>query len=314
MTVLGRRSRGRVFLCGVALLGSGLIARSATAEPDSDSNVQAAVLYKAGVAASEENRADEARAFFLAAWRLKQHWQIAANLADAEAMTGRNRDAAQHLEFAIRTGGSELSPAERQGLEELLRKARATVGTLTVQVNVDGADVLVDGKVVGKAPLPGPIFVEPGARVIEARLEGSEPRSEAKQVGAGSTGKVTLALEPAPSSKGAGVASTSGYGSAAGGGYQGGPSRGVIIAGVAGTTLALGAGFAFLGAASSAETTPSWRALGYAGIWSLAGAGAIGLATGGYALWGSGSTEKTEAKRTITVNAYPGGVVVTGAF
>jgi hypothetical protein len=108
--------------------------------------------------------------------------------------------------------------------------------------------------------------------------------------------------------------STGADGASSGGGDRGGPKRSVLIAGIAGTTLALGAGFAFLGAATTVTSTETWRTLGYAGIWSLAGAGGIGLATGAYALWGSGSTEKMEAKGTVRVSVHPGGVVVTGAF
>jgi hypothetical protein len=34
----------------------------------------------------------------------------------------------------------------------------------------EGAEISINGKAVGKSPLPGPVFVEPGAATIEAKI------------------------------------------------------------------------------------------------------------------------------------------------
>jgi hypothetical protein len=321
MDLVGRRHVRVLF--GAVLLGCGLLSRPAVAEPSGDANVQTAVLYRTGVSASDEGRSDDARVFFLAAWRMKQHWQIAANLAAAEARTGRHRDAAEHFEFALRTGLNELSPQERQRIQELLNKSRAHIGALTIQVNVPQAEVLVDGVVVGKSPLTAPIFVEPGARTIEARRHGYTQTSVQRQLAAGAVGSVELKLEALQAPSGA-----RSKGSSAGdvprlsagdqelppdGSSAEKPSQAVLIAGILGTTAALGVGVTTIGLGSAADTEENRKKFGYVGIWSLAGAGAIGLATGMYALFGSGSQSKPQTA-TVRVGPYPGGVVVAGAF
>ncbi|KYF92398.1 hypothetical protein BE20_11890 [Sorangium cellulosum] len=47
--------------------------------------------------------------------------------------------------------------------------------------------MLVDGKAVGKAPLEGEVFVEPGEHRVEARLEGYAPASQTVKVAKGGT-------------------------------------------------------------------------------------------------------------------------------
>ena len=87
------------------------------------------------------------------------------------------RDATGQVREGVGAHGEALDQswvAERRSVEELLAQARVKVGAITVRVEPAGAEVFVDGKAVGKAPLAGEVFVEPGARVIEAKLAGYE--------------------------------------------------------------------------------------------------------------------------------------------
>ncbi|HZF49115.1 MAG TPA: PEGA domain-containing protein [Polyangiaceae bacterium] len=159
-------------------------------------------LFLEGVKASEKSQWAKAHAAFLAAWSLKEHYQIAGNLGIAEAKLGKWRDAATHLSLYLRQAPKE-KVAERRSAEELLAQARAKVGAILVRVEPAGAEVFVDGKAVGKAPLAGEVFVEPGARVIEAKLAGYEAAKKDVSAGAGSAQEVELRLAP-PGAKGSG--------------------------------------------------------------------------------------------------------------
>jgi hypothetical protein len=161
-------------------------------------------LYTEGTKAMDSGRYGEAHAALLAAWSLKQHAQIAANLGAAEVQLGRYRDAAAHLTFYLREAPKE-KVKERLSAQELLARARKHVGALSIKVEPAGAEVLVDGEIVGKAPLAEEVFVDPGARVIEARQEGYATRKQAVSVAAGASQSVTLTLEQAPPA-GAGAA------------------------------------------------------------------------------------------------------------
>jgi hypothetical protein len=76
----------------------------------------------------------------------------------------------------------------------MLDKAQAKVGRLVITVNLPGADVLIDGQVVGKTPLPGPVFVEPGQVFIEARLPGYTQERVIQTAVAGAEETVNLSL------------------------------------------------------------------------------------------------------------------------
>ena len=73
-----------------------------------------------------------------------------------------------------------------------LANARPQVAALAIKVNVEKAEVFVDGKSVGFAPLVDGLFVEPGTRKIEARLPGYEAATE--MVEAMKNGSIEVAL------------------------------------------------------------------------------------------------------------------------
>lgn len=126
---------------------------------------KAGALFDEGRAAFKKGRFAEARAAYLAAFRIHHHWQIAANLSDCERQLGLNRDAAEHLYFYVQN-----APEDRvQKAEIAMKDALLSVGMVRVNVSLDGAEVLVDGKSVGLSPLSAPLFVDPGQRTIAAR-------------------------------------------------------------------------------------------------------------------------------------------------
>ncbi|WP_437953844.1 PEGA domain-containing protein [Sorangium sp. So ce296] len=153
-------------------------------------------LYDEGLAALNRSRWAEAHASFLAAWRIKQHYQIASNLGVAELRLGKHRDAAEHLSWYLREAPAERT-VQRQRAEVLLKEALAKVAAITIATEPEGAEVTVDGAVVGRTPLALPVFLEPGPHAISAALDGYTAERQQIEPAAGYTGGITLHLEPA---------------------------------------------------------------------------------------------------------------------
>lgn len=131
---------------------------------------------------------------YKASWKLKQSYDIAANLGNLELEQGMPRDAAEHLAFALRTVAVTV-PADRiEAMRDLFNRARRLVGAATVKVNVPGAEILVDGQPVGRSPLPGEIFLDPGKRTIEARLDLYMPAKKVIDVARAASEPVDLVL------------------------------------------------------------------------------------------------------------------------
>lgn len=85
---------------------------------------------------------------------------------------------------------------------------RALFGTVRVEVRPAGAEILVDGELVGTGPLAEPVALVGGTHVVQARLAGHEAveRQVAVVVGANTTVELALAPVAPPAGPAAGPA------------------------------------------------------------------------------------------------------------
>lgn len=99
--------------------------------------------------------------------------------------------ALQHFPFS-----AAQEPVER--LRKLIATEREHLVTLIVEVNLAGAEVFVDGKSVGVAPLRDELFVEPGAQVVKATQRGYVTTEATFTAEVGTAWRVSLTLEREP--------------------------------------------------------------------------------------------------------------------
>jgi hypothetical protein len=179
-----RRSSFALTVCLLVTLFSA----PAGAEPAKDDAVRgtAKELFDKGVQAADAGKWEECRAALLAAWNIRPTYQIAGNLAECEAKLSRWTEAARHLAFFLREIPATAPQERKKAGEALFKEVRAKVGEVTIRVSKPDAEVLVDGNSVGRAPLTEAIFVEPGARTIEARLLGKTASSTVQATAGGS--------------------------------------------------------------------------------------------------------------------------------
>ncbi len=127
--------------------------------------------FQEGVRLFDAGKFEEARAAFVQAYALKKHPAVLLNLAQSEVKSNHSVEAARHFVQFLRENPS-ASANERTAAEKGLADARRKTARLAVSVNLEGADVLVDDEVVGRAPLADAVDVAMGARKVEARLAG----------------------------------------------------------------------------------------------------------------------------------------------
>jgi hypothetical protein len=151
---------------------AGVLAASGRASADDAMADTARELFMKGARAAEQQKWDQCRAALLAALAVKPHPQVAGNLGGCELKLKLYRDAAEHLAYSLRELKPDAPPERRVNGEAALREAQAKVEAIRLSVNVSGAEVRVDGRVVGRAPFLDPVFVEPGAHTIEALQDG----------------------------------------------------------------------------------------------------------------------------------------------
>lgn len=159
---------------------------------------EARELYRKGMTRFQSEQYAQARASFLAAWSLEPHWSIALALGDCLLKMGRHRDAAEHLDFALRHMPAEH--ATRPAAEQAMAEVRTRVAVLDIDAERKGVPIFVDGVRIGTSPLARPVFVEPGPRKVEARRPGQDTAIMTVDAVAGSTHPVRFAVEASPPS------------------------------------------------------------------------------------------------------------------
>ena len=288
--------------------------------------------YEAGLAFVKGDKWAEAREEFRQAYASSAQLKYLAALIKAEIATGQDANAASHL-VAMLQRRSELDPNTLAQAEEKLAELRKKVGRATIRVNVEGAEVLVDGAVVGTSPLSGEVFVGSGRRTFQARKAGFATAEQSVDVAAGSEPKVSLGLEkagePGP------VAGPVGPGS----GEGGGPDKRVVYTGIAvtGVLAAVGVGTAIGAVVVRNKSVDDWNDAGCTGnerdecylrfneqerdrlfladtaIWTFIGAAVVGGGTLAYALTAK-KPEKTPQKQGVCVEPTVGGIRIRGTF
>jgi tetratricopeptide (TPR) repeat protein len=81
------------------------------------------------------------------------------------------------------TFGATMNPAMQAAAREMRNDILAVVATLNIRVNVEGADVMLDGTKAGQSPIEQPLLIGPGRHSITVTLDGYE-RQEAEIVAA----------------------------------------------------------------------------------------------------------------------------------
>jgi len=92
----------------------------------------------------------------------------------------------------------DVAGGETREIALVLLPAKGQLAQIRVASSVSGADVLVDGTLVGRTPLPASLPVEAGRHVIGLRRLGYQPASKELTLGEGASGEVALEPEPDP--------------------------------------------------------------------------------------------------------------------
>lgn len=173
-----------------------LVPRLARAQqPSQDAMTEIArQRYKEGVALFEAGKFEEARAAFFQSYALKAHPVTLFNLGLSEVRSTHPVAGGNHLLQFLREA-PDAKAEDRATAQQAIEDAKRRAAQVIIMVDAAGADVSVDGTLIGKAPLADPVFVEPGSRTILATLgtQNGMARVDAKR-GAAVTATVVIGV------------------------------------------------------------------------------------------------------------------------
>lgn len=162
---------GRLLL--VCCFASMVLSPAAASAREDAATAQARARWYEGVRAFEAGEFESARVAFAQVYALKPTPPVLRNLGEAEIASGHYVSGANHLtRFLGET--DELEPEEREKVKRSIAKAEAHVGRLELITDAEGAQVFVEGELVGVTPLEHAVYLEPGWREVRLSKEGRE--------------------------------------------------------------------------------------------------------------------------------------------
>ncbi|WP_234023408.1 tetratricopeptide repeat protein [Sorangium cellulosum] len=151
--------------------------------------------------ARDAGRWTEAHAAFKAAFEAterasvgeRERAEIAGELGLCELALRQYRDAAEHLAWSL-DQREALPPAQQKRFGEGLRTAATYVATLVLAVDPPDADILIDGRSIGRTARTHRLFFEPGRHMVRARAPGREETIHQLRAVAGAEHEISIQL------------------------------------------------------------------------------------------------------------------------
>jgi len=183
------RAVGLLFCCVLSVVSS---QRDAAAADPED-------LIRRGVELRRHEKDADALVLFQQAYELNKSPKAMAQVGLAEQALGKWGAADRHLRAALQASDDGWVVKHRKTMEDALGAIGQHVGRLDVRGGPAGADVRVDGELIGKLPLGAPFAVTAGGVTVDVRAEGYVPSQRATTVPIGMLIRETFELQPVAS-------------------------------------------------------------------------------------------------------------------
>jgi tetratricopeptide (TPR) repeat protein len=170
--------------------------RAAAAQTSASETARVTELFKNGKAAFAKGDMPEAERLFSQALAIRKSSDIAANLGQSELEQQKFRAAAEHFQWALANLLPSATDAQRKAVETGLARSRSEVAILRLDIKPEGSDVLVGEQNLGKSPVAGGVYVEPGEVIVSVRHDGFIAIDKRVMVGKGTEQAIELSLTP----------------------------------------------------------------------------------------------------------------------
>lgn len=133
------------------------------------------------------------------AYEIVPNYRVLYNIGQTQVALGEFVEAKRTLEAFLAQGGTAIDAKRRAEIEAQLSHLEKRIATLLIEADRSGAEVLVNGAVVGTTPLSSGVPVNVGRQRIEARTADGASASVEIDVAGGDRTSVRLVLvSPTP--------------------------------------------------------------------------------------------------------------------
>lgn len=143
----------------------------------------------------ERGELERALAAYERAFELRPSYRLHRHIGRVCRALGRISAALEHYELFLAQGAERLTAEQRRRVAEMVNELRGQLCTLTITAPA-GAEVMLDGRSLGTAPLAGTLDIDPGRHGLEVRLAGHEEHSEEFSLAQGEQRSLEIQLAP----------------------------------------------------------------------------------------------------------------------
>jgi tetratricopeptide (TPR) repeat protein len=158
--------------------------------------------FQKGLAAFADQRFAEAAEEFDEAYRLSPAFKLLYNIGLVDVALGRSVDAVDAFDRYLKQGASAIPADRRREVSEEIEKQLARIGTVSIRTFPEGAEIRIDGALIGRTPLPKSVRVNAGRHTVEAILAGHSTQTREIAISGKAENAIEMTLEaiaaPAP--------------------------------------------------------------------------------------------------------------------
>ncbi len=168
-------------------------AKGKPASPEAPAS-EASDRFRAGVGFYKDGDFAAALVEFKRAYELEPNYRVLFNLGQTSQELNDYASALAAYEQYLAEGGKEIDGVRKRKVEGWIEMLSKKVGRITIETNVEGAEILIDDAPVGTTPLGKPVLVNAGRRKFSASLTGYVAAVRTLEVAGLDETKVTLEL------------------------------------------------------------------------------------------------------------------------
>lgn len=176
-------------------------APASPAPPSPSVMLEAKQRFDRGFELYEEGEYPLALIEFNRAYELVPNYRVLYNIGQVCIQLAQYANARRALEEYLKKGGDSLAADRRAAVDKDLEMLRHRTAFLTIEANIEGAEVLVDEAPAGKTPIGPALLVDAGVHRVTLRRPGYLPKTANVTLAGGDEQTLSLALERQPEEK-----------------------------------------------------------------------------------------------------------------
>jgi hypothetical protein len=182
-------------ICAKCVLLVALLAQASLPSAGAEDKAKAKVLLHEGLDFNRQGEHAQALEKFKAAYAAYPSPKLWFNIGQVQLALDHPVEAIDAFEKFL-ASVPDAQPEDKRVAKSTVAQLGKKLGRMQIKCETSGAEVAVDGKSIGRVPLPGPVWATLGSHQVTLTYEGSTPATETVEMRAGTTALVVIRLVP----------------------------------------------------------------------------------------------------------------------